>query len=62
MWPLFMTTAAYAMNSFASKVLNGFSQSQLVFVHDPPNLTSLSFPRLIKIQCHISSLSDLIFD
>ena len=25
MWPLFMTTAAYAMNTFASEALNGFS-------------------------------------
>ena len=40
MWPLFVTTAAYAMNTFASKALNSFSQFQLVFVCDPPNLTS----------------------
>ena len=45
MWPLFVTTAAYAMNTFASEALNGFSPFQLVFVHDPPDLTSLSFPR-----------------
>ena len=25
MWPLFMTTAAYVMNTFASEALNGFS-------------------------------------
>ena len=35
MWPLFMTTAAYAMNTFASEALNGFSPFQLVFVCDP---------------------------
>ena len=28
MWPLFVTTAAYAMNTFASKALNGFSPFQ----------------------------------
>ena len=44
MWPLFTTTAAYAMNTFASEALNGFSPFQLVFVHDPPDLTSL-FPQ-----------------
>ena len=44
-WPLFMTTAAYAMNTFVSEALNGFSPFQLVFVHDPPDLTSLSFPK-----------------
>ena len=45
MWPLFATTAAYAMNTFASEALSGFSPFQLVFVHDPPDPTSLSFPR-----------------
>ena len=49
MWPLFMTTAAYAMNTFASEALNGFSPFQLVFFHDPPDLTSLSFPKIHTI-------------
>ena len=44
-----MTTAAYAMNTFASKALNGFSPFQLVFVHDPLDLTSLSFPKIYTI-------------
>ena len=46
MCQLFMTTAAYVMNTFASEALNGFSPFQLVFVHDPPNLTILSFPQI----------------
>ena len=49
MWPLFMTTVAYAMNTFTSKALNGFSPFQLVFVHDPPDLTSLSFFKIDTI-------------
>ena len=49
MWPLFMTTAAYAMNTFASKALNSFSPFQLVFVHDPLDLISLSFPKIDTI-------------
>ena len=49
MWPLFATTAAYAMNTFVSEALNGFSIFQLVFVHDPPDLTSLSFPKIDTI-------------
>ena len=49
MWPFFATTAAYAMNTFASEALNGFSPFQLVFVHDPPDLTSLSFPKIDTI-------------
>ena len=42
MLPLFATTAAYAMNTFASEALSGLSPFQLVFLRDPPNLTSLS--------------------
>ena len=49
MWPLFVTTAAYAMNTFASEALNVFSSFQLVFFHDPPDLTSLSFPKIDTI-------------
>ena len=49
MLPLFATTAAYAMNTFASEALNGFSPFQQVFVHDPPDLTSLSFPKIHTI-------------
>ena len=49
MWPLFVTTAAYTMNTFASESLNGFSPFQLVFVHDPLDLTSLSFPKIDTI-------------
>ena len=49
MWPLFVTTTTYAMNTFASEALNGFSPFQLVFVCDPPDLTSLSFPKIDTI-------------
>ena len=45
MWPLFVSTAACAMNTFASEALNGFSPFQLVFVHDPPDIMSLLSPR-----------------
>ena len=41
MWPLFATTAAYAMNTFTSEALSGFPPFQLVFLWDPPDLTSL---------------------
>ena len=49
MWPLLATTAAYAMNTFASKALSGFSPFQLVFLRDPPDLTSLSLPKINTI-------------
>ena len=48
-WPLFATTAAYAMNMFASEALSGFSPFQLVFLRDPPDLTSLLFPKIDTI-------------
>ena len=49
MWPLFAMTAAYAMNTFASEALSGLSPLQLVFLRDPSNLTSLSFPKIDTI-------------
>ena len=49
MWPLFATTAAYVMNMFASEALSGFSPFQLIFLRDPPDLISLSFPKIDTI-------------
>ena len=49
MWPLFAMTAAYAMNTFTSEALSGLSPFQLVFLRDPPNLTSLSFSKIDTI-------------
>ena len=49
MWPLFATTAAYTVNTFASEALSGLSPFQLVFLRDPPDLTSLSFPKIDTI-------------
>ena len=34
MWPLFASTAAYVMNTFASEALSGFLPFQLVFLRD----------------------------
>ena len=49
MWPLFTTTAAYTMNTFASEALSGLSPFQLIFLRDPPDQTSLSFPKIDTI-------------
>ena len=49
MWLLFAMTAAYTMNTFASETFSSFSPFQLVFLRDPPNLTSLSFPKIDTI-------------
>ena len=41
-WPLWVSSAAHAINGAASAVLGGFSPFELVFVRKPPNLLSLS--------------------
>ena len=46
MWPLFAMAAAYAMNTFTSETLSSLSPFQLVFLRDPPDLMSLSFPKI----------------
>ena len=54
MWPLFATTAAYAMNTFASEALSGF----LPF--HPPDLTSLSFPKIDTIPVNYCEYYNLL--
>ena len=60
MWPLFATTAAYAMNTFTSEALSGFSPFQLVFLRDPPDLTSLSFPKIDTIPVNYHKYYNLL--
>ena len=55
-----MTIATYAMNTFTSEALNGFSPFQLVFVHDPLSLTSLSFPKIDTIPVAYSEYYNLL--
>ena len=60
MWPLFATTAAYAMNMFASETLSGFLPFQLVFLRDAPDLTSLSFPKIDTIPVNYHEYYNLL--
>ena len=60
MWPLFTTTAAYAMNTFALEALSSFSPFQLVFLRDPPDLTSLSFPKIDTIPVNYCEYYNLL--
>ena len=53
MWPLFATTVAYAMNTFTLEALSGLSPLQLVFLRDPPHLTTLSFPKIDTIPVKV---------
>ena len=60
MWPLFAATTPYAMNTFASEALSGFSPFQLVFLRDPPDLTSLSFPNIDTIPVNYCEYYNLL--
>ena len=60
MWSMFATTAAYAMNTFASEALSGFSPFQLVFLRDSPDLTSLSFPKIDTIPVNYCEYYNLL--
>ena len=60
MWPLFATTAAYAMNTFTSEALSCFSPFQLVFLRDPPDLTSPSFPKINTIPVNYREYYNLL--
>ena len=60
MWPLFTTTIVYAMNTFASEALSGFSPFQLVFLRDPPDLASLSFPKIDTIPVNYHEYYNLL--
>ena len=60
MWPLFTATAAYTMNTFALEALSGFSPFHLVFLKDPPDLTSLSFPKIDTIPVNYHEYYNLL--
>ena len=59
-WPLFATTAAYAMDTFASEALSSFLPFQLVFLRDPPDFTSLSFPKIDTIPVNYCKYYNLL--
>ena len=56
MWPLFTTTAEYVMNTFTSEALSGFSP----FLWDPPDLTSLAFPKIDTIPVNYREYYSLL--
>ena len=60
MWSLFATTTAYAMNTFASEAFSSFSPFQLVFLRHPPDLTSLSFPKINTIPVNYCEYYNLL--
>ena len=59
-WPLYASVAAYAMNTFASKALQGFSPFELVFARKPRDLTSIQFKPLSEYPIPLREYVDLL--
>ena len=55
MWPLFATTAAYAMNTFASEALNGFFILPISFLMRPTRSRKSHSQRSILYQLVIAN-------
>ena len=60
MWPLYTSVAAYAMNTFVSKALQGFTPFKLVFAQKPCNLSSVQFKPLAEYPIEICSYIELL--
>ena len=45
-WPLYAAISAYAMNTFATTVLQGLSPFELVFARKPRQLSSFEIPKI----------------
>ena len=59
-WPLYASVAAYAMNTFASKALQGFTPFELVFVRKPQDLSSVQFKPFAEYPIEIRSYVELL--
>ena len=60
-WPLYASVAAYAMNTFASKALQGLSPFELVFACKPRDLTAIQFKPLSEYPIPISEYVELLY-
>ena len=59
-WPLYASVAAYTMNTFASKALQGFTPFELVFARKPWDLSSVQFKPLAEYPIEICSYIELL--
>ena len=59
-WPLYASVAAYAMNTFASKTLQGFSPFELVFARKPRDLMSVQFKPLSEYPIPLREYVELL--
>ena len=59
-WPLYASVAAYAMNTFALKTLQGFTPFELVFMRKPLDLSSVQFKPWAEYPIEIRSYVELL--
>ena len=59
-WPLYTSVAAYAINTFASKALQGLTPFELVFVRKPRDLSSVQFKPLVEYPVKLRSYVELL--
>ena len=59
-WPLYASVAAYAMNTFASKALQGLTPFELVFARKPRDLSSVHFKPLAEYPIELRSYVELL--
>ena len=60
-WPLYASVAAYTMNTFASKALQGLSPFELVFARKPRDLTAVQFKPLSEYPIPIREYVELLY-
>ena len=59
-WPLYASVAAYAMNTFVSKALQGLTPFELVFARKPRDLSSVQFKPLAEYPIELHSYVELL--
>ena len=59
-WPLYASVAAYAMNTFVSRALNGFSPFELVFARKPRDLSSVGLKAIHEYPIALREYAELL--
>ena len=61
-WPLYASVSAYAMNTFASTVLQGLLPFELVFTRKPRHLTSFEIPKITSFLTEYREFFTLLLE
>ena len=59
-WPLYASVAAYAMNTFVSRALNGFSPFEFVFARKPRDLSSVGLKAIHEYPIALREYAELL--